>query len=132
VLLSESRLFCVDELASGHRRDDPHPTCVVGVLRRVCDGVCVRLYSRAMLAALPPYESPELVTQPLDSVLLQMKVCDVTSTACTCLVPDRFRYHDSVLLQMKVTSTARTALAARHVAWPMIWHTPVLEWPIVA
>ena len=40
--------------------------------RRVCNGFCVRLYTRAFFESLPEHEDPEMAIRPLDSVLLQV------------------------------------------------------------
>lgn len=41
---------------------------------RVCDGFCVRFYTRQFFESLEAHEDAEIITKPLDSVLLQLKI----------------------------------------------------------
>ncbi|EWM20730.1 atp-dependent rna helicase a [Nannochloropsis gaditana] len=57
---------------------------------RVCDGFVIRLYTRAFFASLSPHDEPEILTKPLDAVILQMKIMefpDPIQALMRCITP---------------------------------------------
>jgi HrpA-like RNA helicase len=52
--------------------------------RRVCNGFCVRLYTRAFFESLPEHEDPEMAIRPLDSVLLQVSAACAHAASGRC------------------------------------------------